>query len=128
MQKPIYKFHPGQEVFVELDGTKSTVVAIVDDKFNDEFTLRLVVTKQWLPHRKMHSYKIYREYEASTMMYMLAREAQQDKDEKILRVARKWEIDRVMNFDKKGNLVVVPENEWCVTEFSKKKKAKSKMK
>ena len=45
MQTPIYKFHPGQEVFVEPDGTKSTVVAIVDDKFNDEFTLRLVVTK-----------------------------------------------------------------------------------
>ena len=57
---------------------------------------------------------------------MLAREAQQDKDEKILRVARKWKIDRVMDFDKKGNLFVVPENEWCITEFSKKKKAKSK--
>ena len=113
-------------MFVEPDRTKSTVVAIVDDKINDEFTLRLVVTKQWLPHRKMHSYKIYREYEASTMMYMLAREAQQDKDEKILRVARKWEIDRVMDFDKKGNLVVVPENEWCITEFGRKKKVKSK--
>lgn len=122
MQHPVYKFHKGQVVYADRDFethslAKSVVVHIFDDDtFDNGQTLRLIVTKEWLKHKQRHHYAIYREYELSSMMYMLAEMDYNEQPESIKSAIKKYEVDRVYDY-KNGHLVEIPKNEWNLTQF-----------
>lgn len=126
MQNPVYKFYPGQIIYIHRDVErnclfKTHVVHVFDDIYPNGDCVKVVVTRTYNNDKQMWYYDTYREIEASSLMYWIAQEYY-NHGSGISGAIRKYEINYVWDYDENGRLEVIPEDKWNIKRFDRKKK------
>jgi hypothetical protein len=130
MQSPVYKFYPGQIIYVQRNVEENTlykthVVQVFEDIFPNDERVRIIVTRTYNNYKKRWYYTAYREIEASQLMYWHAKEYC-NHGSGIAGAIRKYEINYVWDYGKDGRLEVIPEDKWNIKRFDRKKRVSSK--
>ena len=113
MEHTIYQFYPGQEIITDWR-YKSTVVSVLEDTYNDDFKVKLIVYKDWNQYKKRYDYHIAREFEVSGAMDLIRRCFESDGYEcphkSWLKIIKKYKVAFKYEYDKDGNIKIL-ENE-----------------
>ena len=130
MQNPVYKFYPGQIIYIFRDGDRSAlfkthVVHVFEDIYPNGDNVKVIVTRTYNHDKQCWYYNTYREIEASSLMYWIAQEYY-NHGSGIAGAIRKYEINYVWDYGKDGRLEVIPEDKWTIKRFDRKKRASSK--
>ena len=127
MQTPVYKFYPGQIIYVQRDVERNSVlkthvINVFEDIYPDGCHVRVIVTRTYNNYKQRWYYNTYREIEASSLMYWLAQEFC-NHGSGIARAIKKYEINYVWDYGKDGRLEVILEDKWNIKRFDRKKHA-----
>ena len=122
MQQPIYKFYPGQIVYAERDYEKKClaklhVVNVFEDTYSTGEVVKCIVIRRYSTSKQCWYYHTYREFELSYLMYLWGRECYAEESATVKAAIRKYEIVRVADFDKDGNIIEIPKKDWKIKKF-----------